>query len=69
MKSVNGIDIPYLPPNYAESCLELQEIKGTSAQENLFWSLDTIAKYNDCAIKKEAVSEAYNLLVQKLMQK
>ena len=63
------IKIPNLPPNFVSPCKDLNQLHSTDAVSNYEWAIDTVNKYNDCAIRKDAVTDAYQSLVNQINHK
>nr|WP_254799136.1 hypothetical protein [Acinetobacter nosocomialis] len=51
---------PVIPANLMQSCPNLNEIEGTTGKDIMIWSVDTVAKYNDCKLRHNAVIKALN---------
>lgn len=47
-----------IPANLLEPCADLQKLESGQGKEVLLWSIDTVAKYNDCKAKHGAISDA-----------
>nr|DAS96685.1 MAG TPA: hypothetical protein [Caudoviricetes sp.]DAU27334.1 MAG TPA: hypothetical protein [Caudoviricetes sp.] len=43
-----------------QPCEELSEITELTAKANYLWQVDTISKYNRCALSKDALVNIYN---------
>ena len=46
---------PTVPANLLEPCADLQKLESGQGKEILLWSIDVVAKYNDCKAKHGAV--------------
>lgn len=64
-KLIAEVRIPDLPHDFETPCAKLNNIESTSAEDNFFWALDTIIKYNECTIKKDGVTKAYQQIQNK----
>lgn len=51
---------PVVPVNLLEPCSDLQKLESTQGKAVILWSIDTVAKYNDCKAKNEAIKKALN---------
>ena len=51
---------PVVPANLLEPCADLQQLSGTKGKDVMLWSIDTVAKYNDCKSKHGAIVKAIN---------
>lgn len=51
---------PVVPANLLESCAELQQVESGQGKALMLWSIDTVAKYNDCKAKHAAIVKALN---------
>ncbi|HHP8277981.1 TPA: hypothetical protein ACSIXJ_002833 [Acinetobacter baumannii] len=49
---------PVIPANLIQPCPNLNEIKGTTGKDLMIWSVDTVAKYNDCKARHAALVDA-----------
>ncbi|WP_308463991.1 hypothetical protein [Acinetobacter soli] len=49
-----------IPANLKQECAELQELKDTMGKAVLLWSVDTVAKYNECKARHAALVKAIN---------
>ncbi|MFW2077527.1 hypothetical protein ACG94X_07320 [Acinetobacter sp. ULE_I010] len=49
---------PVIPPSLFEPCLDLQKIESGPGKSVMLWSVDTVAKYNDCKARHGAIVEA-----------
>ncbi len=49
---------PTIPANILEPCADLQKLESGQGKVALVWSIDVIAKYNDCKAKHVAIVEA-----------
>nr|DAS51104.1 MAG TPA: hypothetical protein [Caudoviricetes sp.] len=47
----------------------MNQLHSTDALSNYEWAIDTVNKYNDCAIRKDAITEAYQSLVNQINHK
>lgn len=52
--------LPAVPANLLEPCPDLQKLESTQGKAVILWSIDTVAKYNDCKVKNEAIKKALN---------
>jgi len=43
-----------------QPCPNLNELAGTTGKDWMLWSVDTIAKYNDCKARHAGVIKALN---------
>lgn len=48
---------PKIPTNLLEPCLDLQQLEDGMGRTLLLWSVDTVAKYNDCKGRHLAIIE------------
>ena len=46
---------PMIPANLLEPCADLQKLESGQGKVALVWSIDVVAKYNDCKAKHGAV--------------
>ncbi len=46
---------PTVPANLLEPCADLQKLESGQGKEILLWSIDVVAKYNDCKARHGAV--------------
>lgn len=49
---------PVIPANLIQSCPNLNELTGTTGKELMLWSVDTVAKYNDCKARHLGIVKA-----------
>ena len=49
---------PTIPANLLESCPDLQKLEDGTGRTLLLWSVDTVAKYNECKSKHGTVVKA-----------
>ncbi|PZL92714.1 hypothetical protein DOL91_06005 [Acinetobacter baumannii] len=49
---------PVIPANLIQPCPNLNEIEGTTGKDLMIWSVDTVAKYNDCKARHGAIVKA-----------
>nr|WP_080593402.1 hypothetical protein [Acinetobacter lwoffii] len=49
---------PVVPANLLEPCSDLQQLSGNTGKLVLLWSVDTVAKYNDCKARHGAIVKA-----------
>ncbi len=49
---------PTVPANLLEPCPDLQKLEGGTGRILLLWSVDTVAKYNECKDRHGAVVKA-----------
>ncbi|WP_444978678.1 Rz1-like lysis system protein LysC [Acinetobacter seifertii] len=49
---------PVIPANLIQPCSNLNEIEGTTGKDLMIWSVDTVAKYNDCKARHGAIVKA-----------
>ncbi|MDM8400642.1 hypothetical protein M8M17_20130 [Acinetobacter baumannii] len=49
---------PVIPANLMQPCPNLNEIEGTTGKDLMIWSVDTVAKYNDCKARHSAIVKA-----------
>lgn len=49
---------PVIPANLLEPCADLQKLESGQGKVALVWSIDTVAKYNDCKAKHGAIMKA-----------
>lgn len=49
---------PVLPANLIQPCSNLNELAGTTGKDLMIWSVDTVAKYNDCKARHDGVIKA-----------
>ncbi|WP_216075735.1 hypothetical protein, partial [Acinetobacter baumannii] len=55
--SMNSLK-PVIPANLIQPCSNLNEIEGTTGKDLMIWSVDTVAKYNDCKARHGALVKA-----------
>jgi hypothetical protein len=46
---------PTIPANLLEPCPDLQQLEDGMGRTLLLWSVDTVAKYNDCKARHKAL--------------
>ncbi|HHP6995467.1 hypothetical protein [Acinetobacter baumannii] len=46
---------PVIPANLIQPCPNLNELAGTTGKDLIIWSVDTVAKYNDCKARHGAL--------------
>ncbi len=49
---------PTIPANLLEPCTDLQKLESGQGKVALVWSIDVVAKYNDCKAKHGAIVKA-----------
>ena len=49
---------PPLPANLLEPCANLQELEAGTGKAVMLWSVDTVAKYNECKLRHSKLVEA-----------
>ena len=49
---------PTIPANLLESCPDLQKLESGQGKDVMLWSIDAVAKYNDCKAKHGAIVKA-----------
>ncbi|UUS61842.1 hypothetical protein MST17_05950 [Acinetobacter sp. YH16056_T] len=49
---------PVVPANLLESCADLQQLESGQGKALMLWSVDTVAKYNDCKARHGAIVKA-----------
>ncbi|WP_235898517.1 Rz1-like lysis system protein LysC [Acinetobacter baumannii] len=49
---------PVMPANLIQPCSNLNELTGTTGKDLMIWSVDTVAKYNDCKARHGALVKA-----------
>ena len=54
-----------VPANLMQPCPQLQELSGTTGKDWMKWGVDTVDKYNQCAMQVDAWIEVGKLLKQK----
>ena len=47
-----------VPANLLEPCAELQQLESGQGKALMLWSIDTVAKYNDCKARHSAIVKA-----------
>lgn len=55
--SMNSLK-PVIPANLIQPCQNLNEIESTTGKGLMIWSVDTVAKYNDCKARHGAIVKA-----------
>ncbi|WP_311964662.1 hypothetical protein, partial [Acinetobacter baumannii] len=55
--SMNSLK-PVIPANLIQPCPNLNELAGTTGKDLMIWSVDTVAKYNDCKARHGALVKA-----------
>lgn len=43
-----------IPANLMQPCPQLNEIQGNTGKDWIEWGVDTVAKYNECALQNDA---------------
>lgn len=51
---------PVIPANLIQPCSNLNELAGTTGKDLMIWSVDTVAKYNDCKARHDGIIKALN---------
>nr|WP_247142057.1 hypothetical protein [Acinetobacter nosocomialis] len=51
---------PVIPANLMQPCPNLNELTGTTGKGWMLWSIDTVAKYNDCKARHGGIIKALN---------
>lgn len=51
---------PIIPANLLEPCPDLHKLESGRGKDVLLWTVDTVAKYNDCKIRHDAILKALN---------
>ncbi len=46
---------PVIPANLLEPCADLQKLESGQGKAVMLWSIDTVAKYNDCKARHGAI--------------
>ena len=46
---------PVIPANLLEPCPDLQKLESGQGKAVMLWSVDTVAKYNDCKARHGAI--------------
>ncbi len=49
---------PAIPANLLEPCADLQQLESGQGKAVMLWSIDIVAKYNDCRAKHGAIVKA-----------
>nr|WP_257223041.1 MULTISPECIES: hypothetical protein [unclassified Acinetobacter] len=49
---------PVVPANLLEPCADLQQLESGQGKTLMLWSVDTVAKYNDCKARHGAIVKA-----------
>ncbi|MCL6242989.1 hypothetical protein M5F04_00050 [Acinetobacter sp. ANC 7200] len=49
---------PAVPANLLEPCADLQQLESGQGKALMLWSVDTVAKYNDCKARHGAIVKA-----------
>lgn len=49
---------PTIPANLLEPCPDLQKLEDGTGRVLLIWSVDTVAKYNECKSRHGAIVKA-----------
>ncbi|MCL6232856.1 hypothetical protein M5E99_12880 [Acinetobacter sp. ANC 5581] len=49
---------PVVPANLLEPCADLQQLKSGQGKVLMLWSVDTVAKYNDCKARHGSIVKA-----------
>jgi hypothetical protein len=49
---------PVVPANLLEPCPDLQKLESGQGKVALVWSIDVVAKYNDCKARHSAIIKA-----------
>ena len=49
---------PVIPANLLESCPDLQKLESGQGKAVMLWSVDVVAKYNDCKARHGAIVKA-----------
>ena len=47
-----------IPANLLEPCSDLQKLESGQGKDIMLWAVDTVAKYNDCKARHEALADA-----------
>ncbi|WP_373423549.1 hypothetical protein [Acinetobacter sp. YH12086] len=47
-----------MPANLLEPCADLQQLESGQGKAVMLWSVDVVAKYNDCKVKHGAIVKA-----------
>jgi hypothetical protein len=48
-----------IPANLMEPCPDLQKLESGQGKAVMLWSVDTVAKYNDCKARHGAIVKAF----------
>ena len=49
---------PVIPSNLLQPCPDLQKLESGQGKTVMLWSVDTVAKYNDCRARHSAIVKA-----------
>lgn len=49
---------PTVPSNLLQPCADLQQLESGQGKALMLWSVDTVAKYNDCKVRHTAIVKA-----------
>lgn len=49
---------PTIPANLLEPCADLKKLESGQGKDVMLWSIDVVAKYNDCKAKHGAIVKA-----------
>ncbi|WP_081110050.1 Rz1-like lysis system protein LysC [Acinetobacter venetianus] len=49
---------PVIPANLLQPCPTLNRLEQDTGKEVLLWAVDTVAKYNECDVRLDALVEA-----------
>nr|WP_257232730.1 hypothetical protein [Acinetobacter sp. YH12045] len=49
---------PVVPANLLEPCADLLQLESGQGKDLMLWSIDTVAKYNDCKARHGAIVKA-----------
>ncbi|WP_308761584.1 hypothetical protein [Acinetobacter soli] len=49
---------PTIPANLLQTCPDINELESGQGKAVLFWSVDTVAKYNECKARHGALVKA-----------
>ncbi|SNB81860.1 Uncharacterised protein [Kingella negevensis] len=55
-----------MPLNVSRECESLNELADARGETVIFWAVDTVGKYKDCAEKQRAVVQMYQSVKQVL---
>ncbi|WP_032137118.1 hypothetical protein [Kingella negevensis] len=58
--------LPEMPLNVSRECESLNELADTRGETVIFWAVDTVGKYKDCAEKQRAAVQMYQSVKQVL---